>query len=153
MKYLEGSNDSQLKDVELVLSGSPVLHLLGDKPTLYLGKDPKDILLDIIIRQRRRATVTDSNVVQCDNNDRKRSQSDLYCLMRYYYPEITLKQLRSLLLELARDGEISSLRCGWIQKRVYYIPKQFNTDLVPPGYIRDHKELDEFKLKYQDAKE
>jgi len=76
--------------------------------------------------------------------------------MKYYYPSLTFKQLRSLLLDLANEKRISSIYCGWINKRVFYPVEQYNYENILAGTLHENRGIrdsikitDEFDLSFK----
>ena len=156
--YKENSTDEQLQAVEDNLNSVSLLHL-GN--CTIDSTDPKEILYEILQKQRDSYTLDSNNEVQCNNDDKKRSQGDLYRIMKYYYPSLTFKQLRSLLLDLANEKRISSIYCGWINKRVFYPVEQYNfsvgREYLPAGTLYENRYYevptkritDEFDLSFK----
>jgi len=56
---------------------------------------------------------------QC-NPSRRRSIGDIFLIVTYYFPEITLKELFQGLFNLMKEKYITSDYCTQIKKRVYY---------------------------------
>jgi len=150
-KDKEGS-DKLLKKAEKQLNKLETLYLQGIPKTRYEDVHPKYILHNILENQIARTTLySSSNDLQCYFN-RKRSAGDIYCIMKYYYPEITFKQLREMLLELINEREVGSMYCGRINKRVYFSKSQSGSGLYANcglGIIHLYDYPDEFGLIFE----
>jgi hypothetical protein len=59
-----------------------------------------------------------TNAFQCYGN-RRRSQKDLYNIVRYYYPNISFKEFRASLFTLVNNRRIGTFYCSDIRKRVF----------------------------------
>ncbi len=124
------------------------------KKDYYEGKNPQDILYDIIDKQFDHSTLDAvTKCVQC-NYGHKRSAGDIYCIMKYYYPDITFEQLRELLLNLINESKIGSMHCNSIGKRVYFSERMCKqgvySDFKGLGYIQAHNRPDEFGLSFEE---
>lgn len=141
MKIKETATDYQLIKIENQILTNPLL-----KFEQYLPKDKSlvDIVYDIILNNRTSLTInTKTNLIQCEK-DKNRSITDLFLLMRYYYPETTLKEFRQCLFDLVNDRKIGTLFCGSISKRVFYHPPNKYCPLPDNIHHIDYK--DEYGL-------
>lgn len=55
---------------------------------------------------------------QC-RKGRRRSASDVFLVCKSYYPNVTMKQVMTHLVELVNEAKIKTIYCGMINKRVY----------------------------------
>lgn len=86
-----------------------------------------------------------NNLIQCCAN-RRRSQKDLYNIVRYYYPEVSFKEFRSALFTLCNRRYIGTLYCSDIRKRVF---RKNNRGLYSDFYenhLMSDKQKDELGL-------
>lgn len=86
---------------------------------------------------------------------KNRSMGDMFRVVKYYYPEFTLKDLIRLMYKdmetefdnddlISTNAWFSTLYCNDINKRVYY-KKQFNV-----SYINSADDFDEYDLDIND---
>jgi hypothetical protein len=141
MKYIEGSTVEFISNAEKLIEKS-LLHIKDFDSSILLDKSPQEILLILINKQYKYGTVDEFDKIQCDKC-RYRSQGDLYRLMKNYYSELTLQQLRQLLIDLINSEEISSFYCMNINKRVYFNINKHDWSLGELGHVT---RMDEFGL-------
>ena len=103
----------------------------------------KDELFYIMLSLYSCRTLYTNNALQCEP-EKNRSLSDIYCVVKFYKPEITLEEICDTLCQLLVEAKISTLYCGTINNRVYYtrIFKYGTCD----SNIRIKSNLDEFGL-------
>lgn len=77
----------------------------------------------------------DNNSKQC-SKAKRRSAGDIFRITKYYYPQVTLKQVLNSLSSLALNKKIRSSMCEMINKRVYYASNQ--------PHVFQENEKDEF---------
>ena len=83
----------------------------------------------------------ENEVVQTERNKR-RSLGDIYGVMKYYYPDITLEQVTRDLYDLFDEvPRFRSSLCCTINKRVFYVGDQHQ-----PTGIYDREEQDEHEM-------
>lgn len=70
-----------------------------------------------------------TNLIQC-LACKARSLGDLWLICKSYYPNITLRKLKKVLVILTEDGNIGSLHCGNIDKRTYYAKNKYASLVV-----------------------
>jgi hypothetical protein len=120
IKYFEGSSIDDINKVEILLKeNNATFHIKDLDPAILIGKSPQEILIILIDKQYKTETLYGNGEVQCDK-ERYKSQEDLYKIMKYYYPILTLVELRQLLLNLVNDKRISTFHCNNINKRIYF---------------------------------
>lgn len=124
MRYEEGSSFENLVNTGEKLDKLPPLHLRNFNTDVLTGKSPEKILNILIEAQYKDFTVTDNGDIQCEPG-RKRSQEDLYRIMKYYYPEITFPILREMLLKMINESHLCSLHCHDINRRIFFKAHQF----------------------------
>lgn len=87
----------------------------------------------------------ENDLQQCETKCR-RSLGDLFMLTKYYFPEITLLEVITILHDLF-NGEYEHFctdYCGVINKRVYYYNTFYNTK------IEDRSIKDELGVRYRE---
>jgi hypothetical protein len=96
-------------------------------------------LRDFLIRffkefNNERATIfVESHATQTEVGKR-RSLGDIYRICKYYFPEITLKELMQLLyIDLMAVEGFRSSKCGQIRKRVWYYSNGSSNGLLNTG--------------------
>ena len=57
--------------------------------------------------------------VQCTADHIRRSQGDLFRVVKYYYPDTTFKDFRAALFNLTNEGKVQVSYCNTIYKRVF----------------------------------
>ena len=118
-KFKIMTKDKRLKDIEEDFLKNSLLRL--DTIKNLEDMSPLNGLLYIIRKQNTCNTIfVEDNSIMIIGEHRRRSVGDLFLLMRYYYPEITLKEIGELLVELLDTGKISTDYCYTISKRVFW---------------------------------
>lgn len=90
----------------------------------------------------------DNQGLQCETGAR-RSLGDIYTLLKYYYPNITIKEIIKILyVDLfnykAEEGNFRSSNCSIINKRVWYFTSSNHQELLEKNI------KDEYGFKYND---
>ena len=123
-KLVEKNSDESLLAVEKQLLRRGLIFIRNLNKKDFLNKYKKDTtkgLLEIIDFCKFSDTYySRSKKKQCDFAS-FRSFGDLFRIMRYYYPGITFKEVRSILLHLINERFISTTWCYDIKKRVVMI--------------------------------
>ena len=147
MIIVEATTDRKLKYVEKSLLKLPLLKLEGLDPVKFKRRKPIDGLIFIINQGFNRSTLDIEGGYQC-GAWRRRSAGDLFRIMKFYYPDITFKEVRRFLFELANDNKLNISYCYNINKQVYY--KRNNRSVFgqafPVGY--DYHR-DEFGIQFK----
>jgi hypothetical protein len=144
--YKEGSTIKAISKVGNILDRRPLLHLKNFNTNLLIGKSPEDILNILFIKQKYTYTLEEHGIFQCGIN-RKRSQGDMYRIMKYYHPTITFYEFRQLILSLINNKKLSSAFCSLINKRTFFKPSQDWT-CIAGDIDMFYTNIDEFKLKF-----
>lgn len=117
---IENVSDKRLKQVEKELLQSSLLKLEGLDKNRVVKKKPEIGIRFIINQMHHKPTLYACNgQFQCYSGKR-RSQGDIFKIMKYYYPNITLKEVRQLLFENISDFGLNTDYCGTIHKRVFW---------------------------------
>jgi len=117
----EIASDTTLEGIERELLTQPPLKL-GDLPRDYYKRRRRLELIidDIIWKGREHLTLYAHNgKEQCDRYKR-RSQGDLFRIVKYYRPEVTFKEFRQALFNLVNSGKVTTSYCNNINKRVFH---------------------------------
>jgi hypothetical protein len=139
----ENLSNERLRDIEKGLNLHTLLKIEGIEIENLKRKSPKSGLKRIFELLSTRSTlVASTNELQCIKAKR-RSSGDMYRIMKYYYPNVTFKEVRSLLFGMLNDKTLSSAYCHNIQKRVFYKVKDAYMNLGTSGriYYKDHKDI------------
>jgi hypothetical protein len=146
---VEYISDRKLMIIQNKLLKKNLLYLQGLNKKLFKSKrlSFKRGLLYIINQNFDRKTLYASHYhLQCIKG-RRRSSGDLFLIMRYYYPEITYKDIRYCLFELLNNHKIKTSYCFDINKRVFYKNSKNRVIFYCwDHYIHDSKTIDEFGL-------
>jgi hypothetical protein len=120
-------------------------YLLDNFPILKLeGLDSVNEDLDKFIYNflytynQKRHTITVLDNAHHTHYGRHRSLIDIYLICRYYYPEVSLKEVKISLMENVLVGQT----CGFIKRRVYELKK-----LKLDWKFYSNEQLDEFGYK------
>jgi hypothetical protein len=118
---IENVIDRKLKNVEKKLLKGSLLKLQGVAQDTFSRYRPVVGLLRIIKKQSQTVNLyVDDNTRMSPGIHGRRSQGDLFLLMKYYYPDITFKEVRNLLFQLLNSEKISTDYCWNIRKRVFW---------------------------------
>lgn len=116
---VEHLTDEELNNFEKRIKHGRILKIESkDKDTyqnIPFNKGLMHIFLDLNSYQTLYAK---TNAFQCYGN-RRRSQKDLYNIVRYYYPNVSFKEFRAALFTLVNNRRIGTFYCGDIRKRVF----------------------------------
>lgn len=116
---------------------------LDKEPVLYLEKYPKEFAfsdweIEDFILQFLVSLCNDSKTF-CKGTDklwcneaRRRSISDIYLLCKYYYDNVTLAEVQSILAKLTEKGKIGYFYCNATKKRVYMSREYYKSHTVNP---------------------
>lgn len=103
--------------------------------------------------------VSNREHIQCYPN-KNRSLQDLFCIISFYKPEITLLDLTMDLVTLLKENKISCLHCPHISRRVWHYnscrnPIYLENEMERMGYDREHKsmETETDNISYLDIKQ
>lgn len=88
----------------------------------------------------------DNQSTQCKGG-KFRSIGDMYAICKYYYPDCTLLQVRSLIHELVKEKILTSWICSTINKRVFW-NNTFEIPTMTNGDVNGYPYPDEFGWKY-----
>jgi hypothetical protein len=123
----EVATDEQLSAIEENLLKEKLLCFQGITNTYGNPKTFKGNVLtlkNIFLLNRKYKTIfAESGKIQC-GEDHKRSQGDLFLIMRYYRPTITFKQFRKALFNLMNGNMVFSVYCSDIHKRTFWKVKR-----------------------------
>lgn len=121
MKVIESVSDINLKLVENKLLKNRKLLKISELNYDKISKMSYYVGLNHILRgvYLFKTVYAHNNNYQC-GEQRNRSQSDLYMIMKYYYPNITFKEFRKVLFRLCTNSKASSFICNTINKRVFF---------------------------------
>lgn len=126
-----------------------------EKGLLYFGEANIDNTVDIptFLQELINNYVNHNYTYDINNNitDEKalhRSIEDIFRITKYYYPDITLKELLTELLKLQRDDKIRSLFCNDILKRTYFTKNtEFSRDY---GWEYVNSSVRYYECKFED---
>jgi hypothetical protein len=140
-------SDEELRKIEKGLNRCHVLKIEGIDNGRVLRKSKRsglNYIFRLLSTRNTRSVV--SNNIQCIPNKR-RSSGDIYRIMRYYYPDITFKEVRNLLFDMLNSGTLSTLYCGTISKRVFYsnenLYKYSNLEFMRDYYKKNKHQISE----------
>jgi hypothetical protein len=143
-EIVEDSTDEEILEVQQRLELKPTLNL--DETEYLIGDTIKEKVLSALNLSITNDTYC-KGFLQCLRN-KNRSTEDIFLIMKHYEPEVTLKEVREALFKLIEDGEVSSLWCRDIQKRVYLSNKE-KFIFIHGIYLSDGHRLDENNLKFK----
>jgi len=158
MKIVESITDRRLKNAEQKLLEAGLLKIGGISKTSKLispwgnRESQLGIVINILkyLNTRNTYYVPKSKRVQCYSNH-SRSMGDIFRIMKCYYPDLTLKELRSLIFEHVNNCNIYTDYCDQIKKRVFsLINKEFHQFSHPLIYGNRNKDEFGFYLKLEE---
>lgn len=137
---VEHLTDEELNALEKRVKHGRILKLENIDQNIYQDVPFIDGLMSIFVALNSHTTLhAKANTFQC-HAGRRRSQKDLYNIVRYYYPNISFKEFRSTLFTLVNDRRIGTFYCGDIRKRVF---RRNSPGINPDRY--NHGVMSEFR--------
>jgi len=95
-------------------------HLLTKKYIISLHKTYSDFIIEFFNNYNFNCiTISENGNYICDK-DRRRSLHDLYLITKYYYPEITFKDIISTVVSLINLKLLNGQYCNTVGKYVLY---------------------------------
>jgi hypothetical protein len=146
MKIEEVATDKQLSAIEENLLKERLLCFQGITNPYGNPKTLKGNVLTLknifLLNRKYKTTFAESGEIQCGENH-KRSQGDLFLIMRYYRPTITFKQFRKALFNLMNGNMVFSVYCSDIHKRTFWKVNRSVEELQPDTTIFSYNTVDE----------
>lgn len=140
----------KLENVEKKLLEERVIRLKGFYKSEKKGLTLKEFLINFFTEYNNeyQTIYKDTKELQTDVGKR-RSLGDIFLICKYYYPDVTLKEVVKILYnDLFADIErFRSSACSMIKKRVFY---QGNVNQQSNVY--DLENPDEWKIKFDEWK-
>ena len=121
MRIHEIASNERLVEIESdILSAKSLLKLQGIPRDYYKRRKSLELIIDDILWKNKmfKTLYVANSAEQCDCGKR-RSQGDLFKILKYYKPEVTFKEFRGALFNLLNEKKIVTLFCGDIHKRVF----------------------------------
>lgn len=115
-------------------------HLRGYKHNTNLSIEK--FIENFINKYRNIYNTYNKNSIQCGIG-RRRSLGDIYQIIKYYYPNISLLEVKNILTNLCVNNKINTNVCYDINKRVYF------TNSMNLGILRSEFK-DEFGMNWND---
>jgi hypothetical protein len=129
----EIASDEELRIIEEELLTHSLLKLRNIPKNYYKSRRKLELMVDDIIwKNITHDTLYVSNGLrQCDCWHR-RSQGDLFRIVKYYRPEVTFKEFRQALFNLVNSERLITSYCPNIRKRVFHKRNRYrqNQDTV-----------------------
>lgn len=125
---IEHLSDAELLRLEEKILSDGLLKLAHTpNRTFSIRRKSKTALRDIFNKSatlwghREHTIDVETQRIQCNRMYYRRSQGDLFRIMKYYYPDTTFKKFRSALFELVNEGKVQATYCPTINKRVFLL--------------------------------
>lgn len=122
MPIIENYSNKKLKQIEVYLLELGLLRLNRVKKNQFVGVSLEDgisFLINLMNRDPHYTISIKTRKKQC-NPMRRRSQGDLFRIIKYYYPNVTFKEVRSCLFKMVNTKTLRTNYCRDIEKRVFF---------------------------------
>ena len=160
MKITSRTKIKKLDEIERQLKELPLLYI-SKRSNINRKISTEDTDAEVFIKILSESTYYNTykgkSILQC-HSGRNRSIGDLYRIMLSYRPFISFKDFRKIIIDLINKGNITTLFCHDINKRVYMLGDNIHNIMVVMDISNSNTRLsylysylgreDEFETKY-----
>lgn len=120
---------TSFETIEEQLNQEPLLYFKGYKHDPLLSVDNFVTLLITDLFVNRNTSEKKRATIQCEKG-KNRSFGNVYRLVKFYYPDISVKELYRILVDGTFRDDYRTLYCADVNKRIFYVDKNYQHNWI-----------------------